>query len=664
MNKKTAFSGITPDAAAHFRLSVLGTVLHMANLYDSGDADHFAFIADYQNECARLLAISKIPAAKDWQAKLIEWAGEGTYLPLNRLSHAGLDPLSLQLLLSIAAVDEDAQLAYIVEADGSRPTIGGLIALWRRASTPDNAAEIRNHLLDMIALNLIEVINPDASRSEWALRVPAVILDIISGTQPRIPSALFEYSQNLPDPKSWIIAKKEAVSPEKLGTILAQSDRQLLLIRGPKHNGRKTLVRMAAKVAGKNCLSVGSDVINDPVRWALYCRTAWLCNALLLIEVELTPGETLRLPNCGTMSGPIAIVAGSHGAVEMPDNWPIMRTNLPIAPANIRKSHWRAAGLAMLADPLKNKILTSGTIYRTSQSARNAAINQEDKSITIDMVESSIRTLRDARLDALATPIGNLARRDPLVLPERWQTEFDTILMRCQRREEVDSLNGNIGVRALFSGPSGTGKSLAAMHVAAILGKDLYRIDLSATVNKYIGETEKALERTLAAAEELDIVLLLDEGDALMTKRTDVSNANDRYANLETNFLLQRIENFTGIILITTNDSARIDSAFARRMDAVLNFSAPDAGTRHKILTKLLGNHGVSEAFLLDVAARCDLNGGQLKNIVLHAQLLAKNNAKRRVSDVELRAAIIREYQKSDAIPPLKAARPELAIAS
>ena len=131
------------------------------------------------------------------------------------------------------------------------------------------------------------------------------------------------------------------------------------------------------------------------------------------------------------------------------------------------------------------------------------------------------------------------------------------------------------GVRALFRGPSGTGKTLAARHLAAELGRPLYRVDLAAAVNKYIGETEKNLERVFEAAEELDVVLLLDEGDALLAGRTGVSNANDRYANLETNYLLQRLETYDGILIVTTNAAERIDGAFPRRMDVTSTSRCP-----------------------------------------------------------------------------------------
>src|SRR5690606_13371462 len=138
-----------------------------------------------------------------------------------------------------------------------------------------------------------------------------------------------------------------------------------------------------------------------------------------------------------------------------------------------------------------------------------------------------------------------------------------------------------------------------ARILAAELGMDLYQIDLSAVVNKFVGETEKNLHRALTAAEELDVVLLLDEGDSLLAKRSEVKGANDRYANLETNFLLQRLEAYEGIVLITTNAAENIDPAFQRRMDVVVPFAPPGPEERLAIWQlHLPADHAVGPALL------------------------------------------------------------------
>jgi SpoVK/Ycf46/Vps4 family AAA+-type ATPase len=155
-------------------------------------------------------------------------------------------------------------------------------------------------------------------------------------------------------------------------------------------------------------------------------------------------------------------------------------------------------------------------------------------------------------------------------------------------------------------------------------------------------------------AEELDVVLLLDEGDALMTRRTDVRTSNDRYANLETSFLLSRLESFEGILVVTTNSGDRIDSAFRRRIDVVVNFKPPDPSERWAIWRlHLPSGHAVGDRFLEEVAARCTLTGGQIRNAVLHAQLLALD-AGELLGDGHVDEAVRREYRKAGGVCPLR----------
>src|SRR5262249_53019123 len=148
------------------------------------------------------------------------------------------------------------------------------------------------------------------------------------------------------------------------------------------------------------------------------------------------------------------------------------------------------------------------------------------------------------------------------------------------------------GVRALFTGPSGTGKTLAAGWLATRLGLPLYRVDLASVTSKYIGETEKNLARLLARAERTEALLLFDEADSLFGKRTEVREANDRFANAQTNYLLQRMETFDGIALLTSNSRARFDAAFARRLDMVIEFPPPAVSERRALWEAHLGaNH-------------------------------------------------------------------------
>jgi SpoVK/Ycf46/Vps4 family AAA+-type ATPase len=208
----------------------------------------------------------------------------------------------------------------------------------------------------------------------------------------------------------------------------------------------------------------------------------------------------------------------------------------------------------------------------------------------------------------------------------------------------------------LFTGPSGTGKTLAARVLGAVLEMDVYAVEIGRLVDKYLGETEKNLTSLFASASELDAIVLLDEGDSLMAARTDVRNSNDRYANLQTNHLLQQLEAHDGIVLVTTNATDRIDPAFLRRIDVVLEFRPPDAAQRWEIWQRHLpAAHEVDESVLAEVASRCVFTGGQIRNAVLHAWLLAIEAGGERavVSTRDVEAAVRREYRKVGATCPL-----------
>jgi len=264
-------------------------------------------------------------------------------------------------------------------------------------------------------------------------------------------------------------------------------------------------------------------------------------------------------------------------------------------------------------------------------------------------------------LDTLAAQLETSGDWSELAVSAETLGELRHLESRCCYRERLQQAVGpvlgrqlNAGVRALFSGPSGTGKTLAAKLLASQLQMDIYRLDLSTVVNKYIGETEKSLSQIFSRAEELDVILLLDEGDALLTQRTNVQTSNDRYANLETNYLLQRLESFEGILIVTTNAGDRIDTAFQRRMDVVVNFRAPEAAERWAIWQLHLAETSVVDASRLrELAVRCALTGGQIRNAVLHASVLALSNGGV-VDNKHLEAAIRREYRKMGAVCPLR----------
>jgi SpoVK/Ycf46/Vps4 family AAA+-type ATPase len=202
-------------------------------------------------------------------------------------------------------------------------------------------------------------------------------------------------------------------------------------------------------------------------------------------------------------------------------------------------------------------------------------------------------------------------------------------------------------VIVLFAGDSGTGKTMSAEVIAGDLGLDLFTINLSTVVDKYIGETEKNLERIFTEADEINGVLLFDEADALFGKRSEVRDAHDRYANMQVAYLLQRLETFDGLAVLSTNLRSNIDDAFARRLDAVVEFPMPDVAERRLLWTRCLGTRlPLADDVDLDFCATSfPLSGGNIRSIALTAAYMAAEE-ERSVAMLDLMRATHREYRK------------------
>jgi SpoVK/Ycf46/Vps4 family AAA+-type ATPase len=194
--------------------------------------------------------------------------------------------------------------------------------------------------------------------------------------------------------------------------------------------------------------------------------------------------------------------------------------------------------------------------------------------------------------------------------------------------------------------------------MATRLGLPLYRVDLASVTSKYIGETEKNLSQLLARAEHAEVILLFDEADSLFGKRTDIADANDRFANAQTNYLLQRIENYDGIVLLTSNSQARFDEAFARRLDFVVDFPSPGPDERRALWQSHLGPQTAITAFELNrLAVHADLNGGQTRNVVLAAAVHARR-AGRPIVFADLLSGVEAELRKAGHQMPITLAPP------
>jgi SpoVK/Ycf46/Vps4 family AAA+-type ATPase len=246
-------------------------------------------------------------------------------------------------------------------------------------------------------------------------------------------------------------------------------------------------------------------------------------------------------------------------------------------------------------------------------------------------VQAGVRSVVDDKLSLLGVRIQWRQRWDDLVLPDDSLDELREMIGRVRHRRQVidewgfgDKVGKGLGVAALFSGPPGTGKTMAAGLVAGELGLDLYQVDLSRMVSKFVGETEKNLAQVFDAAETGHAVLLFDEADSLFAKRTEVKSSVDRYANLEVNYLLQRMESFTGITILTTNFDAAIDEAFRRRLAFRIAFPLPEADERRRLWQTVIPARALSDDVDFDdLADRYAMSGGYIKNAALRAAFLA-----------------------------------------
>jgi len=298
-------------------------------------------------------------------------------------------------------------------------------------------------------------------------------------------------------------------------------------------------------------------------------------------------------------------------------------------------------------------VLAPEQVARAAAAARIAA-GLDGGEVTAEHVRAGARAQNAAGLERLARRIRPAVGWDDLVLPQRTLVELRELAARARHRDLVlgdwamrPGGGRGRGVIALFAGDSGTGKTMSAEVIAGHLGLDLYTVNLATVVDKYVGETEKNLERIFAEAAHVNGVLLFDEADAIFGRRSEVRDAHDRYANIESAYLLQRMESFDGLAVLATNLRANLDEAFTRRLDAIVEFPMPDEAERRRLWDRCLGAD-LPRAGDLDLefcAAAFELPGGSIRSIAVTAAYLAAD-ACRPVGMVDLIHAVHREYRK------------------
>jgi len=292
-------------------------------------------------------------------------------------------------------------------------------------------------------------------------------------------------------------------------------------------------------------------------------------------------------------------------------------------------------------------------VERAAEAGRLTAAASR-RALAVGDVAAGARSQNAAGLDRLARRVEPRVGWSDLVLPAPVVEQLRELTARARHRDRVlddwglgrTSLKGR-GVSGLFAGDSGTGKTMSAEVIAGSLGLDLYVIDLSTIVDKYIGETEKNLDRVFNEADRVNGVLLFDEADAIFGKRSEVKDARDRYANVEVAYLLQRMEVFDGMAILTTNLRANVDEAFLRRLDAIVDFPVPDVEDRRRLWERNL-SAAVPKADDIDtdfLARRFTLTGGNIRNVAVGAAFRAADG-ERRLAMADLVRETAREYRK------------------
>jgi AAA+ superfamily predicted ATPase len=412
-----------------------------------------------------------------------------------------------------------------------------------------------------------------------------------------------------------------------------------------------------ASAIGRAVLLVRARSIDGTARMSALRLRAALERAVVAIEglYELLPEERAELWRViGTASErPIVCVEPAHEGAAL-GQVPVIVVRVPANDGAGRRRQWslRAPG-AQIDDVAVKFRLSSEQIARA---ARIAAVQATARGATTPSpadLDYGARAASRHALGGLAIQVEGDFASDDLIIPEKGRRALSLISAFLRHRDRVlfdwgyaRTTGSSPGMTVLFAGESGTGKTMAAQVVANELGLELFRIDLATVVSKFIGETEKQLDRIFTAAAGSNAILLFDEADALFGKRSEVQDAHDRYANVEVAYLLQRIERYDGAVILTTNLRHNIDKAFLRRLDLVVDFPFPDEGDRARLWHRLLPAKAPVDELDIDfLAGRFKLSGGSIRNVTVAAAVLAAADGGR-ITMEHLARGIALEYEK------------------
>jgi hypothetical protein len=644
--------GPAPDLRC-YALAALATCAR-----DSGSA--FAEVAEF-----RFLQhhLDRLQQEDDWRSQLARYIRnpDAADLPLLQLAaELALHPIEILAVALAAAVETDATVGRAVARlqapiGGSRPTL----ALLAASLAPLVSAAERNPIDAIVTGNavrsgLLSILSDSAPLAERVAAVPIPLCLALSGHDAEWPAATvgLEESQQVSLPLSFL---NEAA--RQAAGLRAGAQRVLVLRSASAHESRSLASEMAGMLQ-RRPLFLDADKLTAPGAKGsapMAGLGAWLLlrQFLPVFCYELGPGEKRVLPNISHYRGPMLVVCGEDGSIESSGETPLS-WKLGVPSLEERQQLWHAV--------LRNRELAaqlatqhrhgSGRIAHLGRLARHHGLIDGRAEPSIADITTASMSSEGAGLAGLAQHLSDAIADEAIVMTATLRDELKRLLRRCRTRDRlVNGLGASAvarykpGVRALFVGPSGTGKTLAAGWLATRLGMPLYRVDLAAITSKYIGETEKNLAQLLARAEHDEIILLFDEADSLFAKRTDVREANDRFANAQTNYLLQRIETFEGIAILTSNNRSRFDSAFARRLDMIVEFPPPRPEERRALWLSHLGSRHSLAASEINQLATAELCGGDIRNAVLAASVPA-HDEDRDIAYTDVVSALAAEFRK------------------
>lgn len=630
---------------------------------DPDDGFRGLYLTDHQVD--GLLAARGARLLDDDPAAALLASVEQTAAPDSRLRQLAaafdLQNLDLEILLVAAYPDLDARAEKLYgylhdDVTQKRATTG--LALELAGQDPTSAAaraRFEEHA-PLVGGGLL-VLEATAPYLRRVLRVPdRVVAHLLGSDTPA--SSLRDVLDELMHPQP-----PDPVA-RALGGVLSGQARLSYLREATGSDGIRTAVE-ALRVAGLSAVVLDLRRLDGDADAALaLARRAG--REALLTGSGLVLGPVERLEALGTRVvrafAELLCTTIVHGSRTWDPSWSrdvAVLADAPVLEPAERARLWTAALDGQFVDGLDPVRATSqfrldGTQVRRAATAARHQAAFKSCAVGVPELMLGARSQNAVGLERLARRIVPEAGWDSLVLPATTRRQLEELAARARNRDTVLDTwqmrpggGRGRGVAALFAGDSGTGKTLSAEVIAGVLGLDLYTVDLATVVDKYIGETEKNLERIFGEADNVNGVLLFDEADALFGKRSDVKDARDRYANVEVAYLLQRMESFNGLAVLSTNLRTNLDEAFARRLDAIIDFPNPDVVARRALWELCLG-HRLPRADDIDLAflaSSFDLSGGNIRSITLTAAYGAANRDGP-VAMADLVAATQMEYRK------------------